>query len=460
MGEAQHQETIAVIGGGITGLVAARALANYAVPTTKVVLYEATDRLGGKIRTESFAGGTIEAGPDSFLAREPEAVDLCRELGLEDELISPEVFGAALWAGDELHRFPADTFFGLPATPAAALKARVLSPAGRARALGDLVVSGPLTAKDISVGDFVTRRFGAEVLERLVDPLLAGTRAGRTDEMSLAAALPHIDALARKHRSVMRALARERRTQPNLSGPPPFLGIRGGMKRLVDALVNEISPAIELATGTPIESIRRVHNGYELRLKGRDVHVDAVLITTPAFDAARLVGELSPRAAEQLRTIEYASLASVSLFYPDAQFSVPENTSGVLVSSKSHRTISGCTWWSMKWPEASRQGQVVRCFVGRSSEADPTTVADEELISRCSDEVSALVNSTARPRESSVTRWPLGLPQYSVGHLDRVRTIEQALSEHDRIAVAGAAYRGSGLPDCIKQAEKAALTLV
>ena len=345
MSETEPQ-TIAVIGGGITGLAAAWTLSKEAPARTRVVLFEAEGRLGGKIRTDEFGGGYIEAGPDSFLARHSWGVDLCRELGLADELVPPSVFGAALWIDGRLRSIPARLFFGIPTRPAACLSAP-LTWRGRARALGDLVRPGPLSGDDVSVAAFVRHRFGAEVLDRLVDPLLAGTRAGQPDEISLAAALPQIDAIARSNKSVMRGLRKQSRDGSLAEGPPPFLAIRGGMQRLIEALQRELTEKVEFRTGVPVESIRKSDGGYELT--GREpLRAQSVIVTAPAYDAARLLHDLSPVASRLLAGIEYTPSVSVTLSFPHGRIEVPPGTSGVLVPEGSGPTLAACTWWSAK----------------------------------------------------------------------------------------------------------------
>ena len=455
---ATKPQTIAVIGGGITGLAAAWTLSREAPTGTRIVLIEAEERLGGKIRTDAFDGGYVEAGADSFLARDSWTVDLCRQLGLGDELVPPRVFGAALWLNQELRKLPPGLLFGLPTRPAACLSAP-LTWAGRARALGELVLPGPLSGNDVSVGAFVAKRFGSEVLDRLVDPLLAGTRAGRPDEMSLAAALPQIDAVARSHRSVMKGLRRQSQEGVLVDGPPPFLAVRGGMERMVDALRRELKKKIEVMVGLPVETVRRNEGGYEL--VGREpLQANSVIITSPAFDAARLLQDLSPPAGRLLAGIEYTPSLSVTLTFPKGRIAVPQGTSGVLVPSGSGMTVSACTWWSVKWPNAAPDSFVIRCFIGRDSDDPSASLEDEELVATCASDVALLTGSQEVHEKSIVTRWSRGLPKYRIGHLDRVAGIERALMESPGIAVAGAAYRGSGIPDCIRQGHEAAQNIL
>ena len=450
--------SVAVVGGGITGLSAAWTLERHS-PRTEVTIFEADERLGGKIRTVAIDGGIIEAGPDSFLARDDVVERLCGEVGLGEELVSPDVFGAALWLKGRLQPFPAGSFWGLPPGPRA-LFTSPLSMWGKARALADLASGRPLRGRDVSVGDFVTRRFGREVLERLVDPLLAGTRAGAADEMSLAGALPQVDAIARRHGSVMRGIARERRAGAEQARPPRFLGIKGGMERLVDALKERLAHHVEILTAHRVEHLGHAQGRYELATaSGQMRRFDAVIVCLPAQQAALLLERLSPGAARLLRVIEYAPASSIALIYPQDSFVPPAGTSGVLVPHTTDASISACTWWTTKWRGSVSGRQVVRCFVGRSSD-DVITDDDHALAQACGRDVAAMLSISEQPHEHHVTRWSEGLPQYRVGHLHRLRAIERELAGFPGLALAGASYRGSGIPDCVSQGQRAAQAIV
>lgn len=445
--------SVVVVGGGITGLATAFFLATGEAPPDEITLFESDTRLGGKLHTLETDDGWVEAGPDSFLAREPWVEDLCRAIGLGEDLEEPAVFGARVWIGGDLRPFPPGSLWGLPSSPLAALKAGALSPTGRLRALGDLVVPGPLRGPDISVAELVTRRFGSQVLDRLVDPLLAGTRAGSTREMSLAAALPQVDSLARGHRSIMRAQAGESASQGQ--GPPPFLGIRGGMQRLAKRLGAVLADRVRIHTGTSVECLREAGTAYEVMTGRGSTTADAVVVGVPAPAAADLLREIDPTSSRLLRDITYAPVASVALTYPPGSLVPAPGTSGVLVPSGEQAAISACTWWSTKWPGAAPGTQVVRCFVGRTV-GDPISADDDELVAACARDVQAISGARTAPLRGIVTRWEPGLPQYRVGHLERLNDIERSLEAHPRIALAGAGYRGSGLPDCIRQAQIAA----
>jgi oxygen-dependent protoporphyrinogen oxidase len=443
------------MGGGIAGLAAARELARAA--GTRVVLFEASERLGGKIRTGALEGLQVEEGPDSFVAHDPAARRLCEELGLGDELVEPAAFGAHVWLGDELRPIPVGFVLGVPGDPLGVVSSRILSVRGTLRALGDLVLPGRLQGPDVSVGELVRRRFGPEVLDRLVDPILAGTRAGSADDMSLAAAAPQIDAVARAHRSITLGLVRDRRAGQG-GGAPPFLGLRSGMERLVERLRDELAESIDIRTATPVEGIAVGNGSYRLQHRGGETAADGVVIAAPAFAAAEALAGLSPEAAGELAAIDYASVGIVNLLYPPRGVRTPSHGSGILVPSSERRLLAGCTWTDRKWPHLAPPdgGTLIRCFVGRGGDEPALDLPDDELARRAAAELAAAMKLSVAPLAWRVTRWRRAIPQYAVGHNERMDLVESALARWPGLALAGSAYRGSGLADCIIQGQSAA----
>jgi protoporphyrinogen/coproporphyrinogen III oxidase len=384
---------------------------------------------------------------------------LCTELGLGDELVRPAAFGAHLWLGRALRELPAGSVMGFPAGPALLLRRGLLSPTGAARALADLALPGPLEGPDVSVDAFVRRRFGREVLERLVDPVLAGTRAGHPDELGLAAAAPQIDAVARSYRSVMAGLRAERRAGRIAPGPPKFWGLRGGMQRLVDRLAEDLVRT-EVRAGVAATGLRpSPGEGWSIDLgAGERLSADAAVLAVPAFAAARLVAGVSLGAAAELARIPYASVGLVSLVYPRGAGRLPPSGSGILVPGRAGRVLAGCTWTSRKWPHAAPGdgGLFIRCFIGRAGREPALDLDDDELARRAAAELGAALGLTGAPRARMVVRWDDAIPQYLVGHNERVEGVDAALAPWPTLALAGAGYRGSGLPDCIAQGEAAA----
>lgn len=446
MAEAGAQ--VVVVGGGISGLVAAHTLSRAGC---RVTVLEATDRLGGKIRTAELAGVPVEDGPDAFLPRDEGPLELCRAVGLGDDLVEPEVFGAYLWSRGALRKLPAGFPYGFPRSPYAAWRAGLLSARGAARAVSERFVSGPLEGPDVSIAAFATNRFGAEVLDHLVDPMLAGTRAGAPGDISLAAGAREIDGLARSHRSLLGVL----RTLP--MPEPRFRAVAGGMQRLVTHLERAL-PAATCRTNARVERIER-SGEHAYRVVTQDGALDAlgIVVAAPAFGAADVLRAVNEPAARKLAAISYASSATISLVYPDDACELPPGGSGFLVASADTTTISGCTWYSRKWPASTPPGSLlVRCFVGRAGRHPTLDLDDDELARAVHDDLVTKMRVEGDPVAGRVARWERGLPQYRVGHLDLVDAIESDLAATPGLALAGAGYRGSGIPDCIVQAERAA----
>ncbi len=443
----------AVVGGGLTGLVAARRLRQLA-PDADITLFEASERLGGKIHTSEIAGSAVELGADSFLVREPAALELCRSLSLEGELIEPAVFGANIVLDGKTMPLPVGFLRGVPPDVRSAFRSGLLTTAGSLRAGVDLLWPNRLSGPDMSLGTFVRRRFGAQVLDRLVDPVLAGTRAGIPGEISLAAAAPEIDGIARGHRSVMRGLRKVRRQGSLESGAPPFRSLRGGVGRLIEALEQDLRH-VTVELKTPAGPIRQDQSGYSVG----DTSFDGAIITTSPPAAAGILGDIAPDAVASLRSIRYASVAVVILVYRRSALDLPSG-SGLLVPSAERLSLSACTWYSAKWPQHASAGglTILRAVVGRATDQRVLDRTDAELIRTVSNELAAILHNDAAPEEYSVVRWEESLPQYAVGHLTTVERIEEALEAHP-IFVAGSGYRGSGIPDCIKQGTSAAEAL-
>jgi protoporphyrinogen/coproporphyrinogen III oxidase len=449
--------TVVVAGGGITGLAAARDLEAALPNSAKIVLVEATGRLGGKIHTTNLGGAVVEAGPDWFLTRSRAALELCRDLGLASEVTAPRVFGTLIWSRGALRRLPSGLVRGFPSSPTALLRLDLLSIPGRLRALGDLALPGPLSGRDVSVGSLVRRRFGAELLERAVDPVLAGSRAGRADEMSLAAGAPEIDAVARSSRSV--TLGLRHLTQ---SGAPPFAGLTPGMSAIVDGLRGALRRT-DIRLGAGVDRLSSSPPGYRVALTSGDViDADGVVVAVPADAAARIVEHVDAELTKALRAIDWASAAVLSLLYPPGAVTPPRDASGFLVPSAERKTLTACAWYSAKWTNARPpDGRfIMRCFAGRAADDPAAELDDDELRRAIVKEIAEATGIHAAPVDHTLTRWQRALPQFAVGHLELVERIERLARSHAGLAFAGAGYRGSGLTDCIEGSRRAAHRVV
>ncbi|MEY2565894.1 MAG: protoporphyrinogen/coproporphyrinogen oxidase [Actinomycetota bacterium] len=423
---------IDVVGGGIAGLAAAWFLERRGFG---VEVHEASDRLGGKVATGSVEGRAVELGPDAFLARVHEGVELCRALGLGGELVAPATSQAHLLQGGQLRPLPEGLVLGVPSDVLAVARAGVLSPLGLVRAAAEPFLPGHPLRHDASVGDVVRARFGAEVFERLVDPLVSGINAGRADELSIDATTPQLSALARRDRSLLLGARRSRRTVP--AGGPVFLTVKSGLSRLIDALAADLQGKVRC--NAPVSSLR-------------DLDGDGVVVATPAVAAAALLGG---DAEHELGAIPYASVTLTVLTYPEARVRRHLDGSGFLVPRREGRLMTACSWGSSKWPHwGGRDRVILRVSAGRSDDTRAMSFDDDELAERLHAELAEVLGISGGPDEVVVSRWPDSFPQYRVGHLDRVARIEAALPPN--VAVAGAAYRGVGIPACIASGRAAA----
>lgn len=461
---------VAVVGGGIAGLAAAHELAD--VPGVTVTVLEASDRLGGKVRTEPFDGTALDTGPDAFLARRPEAVQLCHELGLSDRLEPPTSGEAWLWVRGRLRPIPKGTLLGLPTDIAAVARTGVLSPAGLAR-----LVASPLLARrrrplgaleDRTIGEVVRAGLGDEVHERLVDPLVGGINAGDTDALSIDAVAPQLAAAARSSADLMagaRAVqAAAPAPTPGTPAAPVFYGLPGGMGGLVDALQRRLTAAgVDVRTGAAARSLARDGASWVVGTDGDEVRADAVVLATPAFVTAPVLAPLDDGVAATLGAITHASVALVAFAWPrNAVPDLPAG-SGFLVPRGEGRLMTACSWSSSKWAHlADPSGRVLmRASAGRADDPRAETMDDDELEARLLFELGEAMGIQAPPSAVRVTRWPDAFPQYAPGHLVRIAAAEASLAAGlPGVALAGAALRGVGIPACIgsgRIAAKAAL---
>jgi protoporphyrinogen/coproporphyrinogen III oxidase len=434
---------VAIVGGGITGLSAAWFLRGHA----DVTLYESDSRLGGKIRTDDFAGRRVEAGPDAFLARVPHATALCEAVGLGDELVAPASGKAYVWATGALRPLPTGTVLGAPTDLGALARSGLVTRLGVARAALDLVLPATSVDPDIGVGELIAARYGPQVRDHLIDPLLGGIHTGPAQRLSAAATAPQLFAAAHSNRSLMRGL---RATTPALSDAPVFLTVRGGLGELVDRLTASID---DLRLGTAVATVER--DGARWRVN--DDAYDAVIITTPSYATAPLVRGVAPKAAEGLAAIEYASIALTLMAYPAAAMARPLDGSGFVVARDSGLHMTACSWATSKWTHLAGGDDVVfRVSLGRWGEEAVLDKNDDEIVDILQKELALTGCVSGAATEARVVRWPMSFPQQTVGHLERVAAIEKSLdAEAPGVLVAGAAYRGLGLPACVGQAEAA-----
>ncbi len=465
---------VVVAGGGITGLAAAYALVTDPRARTlgiRCTLVERERRLGGKLLTERIDGCLVEAGPDAFLAAKPAAAELCGALGLGDRLIGTRPGRAVFIAyRGRLHPFPEGLVLGVPGRLMPMIRTSLLSPREKLRLGSDLVRPRKWTRDDDTVGALIRRRLGGAVVDRLAGPILAGIYAGDADALSLRATFPQLLEWEASRRSlILGALAgeRARRAAAAASGDgtaPVFLSLQGGMGEMVDALEAFLTEAPEasIVTGQAIGRLtrwfERDKTTYVADLGGgRVIAADAVVLTTPAFVTADLLAPFVPTVGSSLRAIPYASTAAVTLAFRRDEVRHPLDGHGFVVARGEPLQMTACTWTSSKWPHrAPVDLALLRCYLGAAGRDAIVDEGDEHMVDVVRRDLQTTLQIDAAPVFSRVARWRRGMPQYTPGHLDRLAAIEADLRDLPGIALAGAGYRGVGIPDCIRQGTEAA----
>jgi len=455
---------VVVVGGGISGLAAAWYLSRAGL---RVTVLEGSPAVGGKLRVSEIAGQWLDEGAESVVTRRPEGLELIEELGLSGELIHPGAAGASIFSHGELRPMPAGQIMGIPSDLVALAQSGVVSQAGVARAALDLAKRPTPRGADVSVADYVADRLGREIVDRLVEPLLGGVYAGLVDRLSFEAALPQFAQASRTQRSLIMA-ARELRDAAAKKTGPLFATLRDGMGslplRMAEILAKE---GVEVRTGAMARELGRTPEGWRLVLGSaaapERLDADAVVLAVPAGPASRLLADTVPAAAGELAGIEYSSMAIVSLAYHASAFPRPLEGTGYLVPSVEGRNVKAVTFSSAKWPD--RRGHdpgtvLLRASLGRLGEEAVLQRSDAELKAMVMAELAETCEVGELPIATRVTRWGGALPQYDVGHLDRVARIRAAVSGHRGLALCGAAYDGVGIPACVSTARAAAARVI
>ena len=443
---------VAIVGGGITGLAAAFELASRAIPFT---LFEASDHLGGLIRTERVDGFTIEAGPDSMLAQKPAALELCEAVGLTPRLITttPPRTAFVLKRG-RLHPLPSPSVLGIPTTLGGIASYGLLSPAARARLAVEPFLPARSGNADESVGSFFRRRFGAETVGLIAEPLLGGIHAGDIDRLSMASLFPRFVDAEASNRSVLRSFGSAR---PSGDGEGLFRSLAGGMGELVQAVERRL-PDGAVRRGVTVTSIARDEDAWRVTTAAGDTRAHAIVLATPARVAASLLGPIDPRAAALCAEVPYVSTVSVALAYPRQAVAHPLAGSGFVVARRYNTLRStACTFVSSKWAGRAPAGSVLlRVFAGGAHDPAVVDLTDNEIVDLAAREIGGVLGITAAPALSRVFRWKLAGAQHNVGQMARTAEIESRLSRHGGLFVAGSGFRSVGIPDCIADGRAAA----
>ena len=459
-------------------MAAAYAVCRQAVQTglpVNCTVLEAAPIWGGKIATHRVGELIMEAGPDSFLSQKPWALELCEQLGLGDQLINtnPIEKKAFVFSRGRLHELPEGLITFVPRQLGPFLRSGLLSWRGLARMGFDLVIPRRRTAEDESLASFFRRRFGREAFERVMEPLMAGIYAGDAEQMSLRATFPRFHELEQRHGSVIRGMmaARQARAPAGTgseAGRTMFVSLRKGLGDLTAALVDRLEKdGVVLRSGARVAAVRvRSHQlgrwMYDVITDdGTAMAADGLIVAIPAYGAAELVRPLSPAAAGWLEQIPYASTATVSLVYESRDLAARLEGSGFVVPRVEGRELLAATWTSLKWPHRASPNDVsVRCYVGGVGRDAVLRQDDDSLIRCIREELRAIAGIAATPRYVEVNRWGRAMPQYILGHQELLDRIEAAMSRFSGLALTGAAYRGVGIPDCIRDGTAAAMAVM
>jgi len=448
---------VVIIGGGISGLAAAHRLSEQQV---QVTLLEASHRLGGTIQTEQRDGFLLERGPDSFISEKPQAVELAKRLGLESRLVQTnEQFRRSFIVRDgRLRPVPEGFQLLAPSRLWPFITSDIFSLAGKARMAADLLLPRKSTngTNDESLASFVRRRLGVEALDRMAQPMVGGIYTADPETLSLRATLPRFLEMEREHRSLILAMLRQGRAQKvGTSGArySLFLSFDQGMQVLVDVLARQIKADIRL--NTRAVGLKREGSAWVITTSdGEELSADKICIALPAYLAATL---LHGRLAEKLRQIKYASTATINFAYRRSAIAHPLNGFGFVVPFIEKRSLIACTFSSVKFSGRAPEGHVLlRAFAGGALQPDIFALDEAEMTARVETDLRELLGINEAPLFVECAKWERSMPQYEVGHLERVNEIEKLISEIPGLTLAGNAYRGAGIPDCIRSGQTAA----
>ncbi len=464
--EAGTLKRVVIIGGGITGLSAAWQLQQHDIPLQYTIL-EQSDRWGGKIQTDMVDGFgdapfVLDYGPDAFLTRKPWAYELAREINLSDAILPINVENNRTFVLHDGQPVPLPEGLQLlvPTQWRPFIESPLFSTWGKLRVAFDLVQPRRQSEADETLANFVRRRLGAEMLDRVAEPLLGGVFNGDPERQSMLATFPQFPALEKQYGSLIRGLKagqRERKAAP--SGGSPFISFKTGTYELVKGLVAKLNGEMRLKCA--VSRIERLADDrYRILMEdGKTIEADAIIMATPANVTAKLLREIAPEASQQLSTIPYGGIGSAFFAFRREDVPHPLMGFGLVVPGSEKRKIDGVTWISSKWNHRAPSGHVLlRVFFGGPRTLASLQLDDKEIYSVIRSELKDIFGITAEPLFHRIYRWMEGYPQYNLGHLERVAAVEKALPS--TIKIAGGAYRGVGVPDCVRQGRDAATKII
>jgi protoporphyrinogen/coproporphyrinogen III oxidase len=453
----ERKRTVVIIGGGITGIAAAyylqKAVKEKQLPL-ECKLIEATHRLGGKVQTVIRDGFVIERGPDSFLARKTSVSRLVHEVGLEDEIVHNATGKSYILANGKLYPIPGGAVMGIPTQLGPFITTGLFSPLGKLRAALDFVLPPTKVEGDLSLGQFFRRRFGDEVVDNLIEPLLSGIYAGDIDQMSLMSTFPQFFQVEQQHGSLILGAKRTTpKAQKERKGA--FQTLKTGLQSLVDEVEKRLEPG-SVVKGVRVEQVNRDGAEYRLRLStGEEWKADSIIVATPHSSVPAMFAGYTFFALFQ--SVPSTSVATVALAFSESAIKQDIDGTGFVVSRRNDYTITACTWTHKKWPHTTPPGKaLLRCYVGRPDDEEIVEQSDDEIVRVVMDDLNKIMRINGHPEFFVISRWKQAMPQYTVGHKERLAKIkEQMATELPGVFLAGSSYEGLGLPDCIDQGENA-----
>ncbi len=459
---------IAIIGAGVSGLAAATAIqrAQDAGVEVEFTLFERSNRLGGVMVTEQLDGCLIEAGPDSFLSEKTYGADFCKTFGLGDQIIGSNDSERKTYivVNNRLIAMPDGLMFMVPTKILPTVTTSLFTWGTKIKMGMEFFSKPPVNNGDETVGNMVRRHYGQEVVERLADPLLSGVYGGDADSLSVRAVLPRFADMESKYGSLSRGMlvARKKMAEmvkkagPNYRPRPLFSSLKNGMQQLVDA-VAEYLPKERIHLGITVDAVANDASGWTVTINGLQQHFDGLIIATPAHAAGKLLGDIDSALASDLNGVSYSSSVTVAATYNRSDLAHMPPGFGFLVPKSENRRVRALTFVHNKFPHrAPADKGIIRVFLGGLSDQGVLALSDEEILSTVRRELREIIKLDAQPRVERVYRWNKAMAQYGPGHLDRVKRIQQAVSSAQGLALAGNAFQGIGVPDCIASGLNAA----
>lgn len=463
---------VVIIGGGIAGLSAAYSLREHQPKGAEfeIVLLERKDALGGNIRTEKVNGFLIEGGPDCFLSEKPWAMELCKRIGLADKLQpTNDAFRKTfVLSGGKLHVLPEGVILMVPTKILPLAVSGLISWPGKVRMAMEMFVPRKKDDKDETLGEFVRRRLGQEALDKIAEPLVAGVHAGDPETMSVRASFPKFVQLEQEYGSLIRGMLKRMELMKKTHKPAPqgegpkkrvtmFMTLRDGLTDMVEVLASILKKSgnTVIRTGVNVTAVAEKNGRYEVSIEGeKTLDADAVIVAAPAYAASNVLKDIDGELSRQLLTIPYVSTATVSIGFKRSDIKHPLNGFGFVVPKMEKRRIMAATWTSQKFQYRAPEGHVlIRCFVGGSKNMELVDLSDAEMVKMVREELRDIMGIDAEPVLAKVFRWRNSMPQYTVGHEERIASIEEKVARHKGLFITGSAYHGIGISDSVRNGE-------